>query len=95
MRIRYYYDHELQGPHIYKHQVEEHEVEEVLQTPFEDRAGYEGVRVAIGQTEAGRFLRVIYVPETEPAGAFVITAYELRGKPLKAFKRRQRKRLKR
>jgi hypothetical protein len=37
-------------------------------------------RVAVGQTEAGRYLRVIYVPE--PGGAFVITAYELKGKTL-------------
>jgi uncharacterized DUF497 family protein len=92
MRVRFYLDLESRLPHIYKHGVEEHEVEEVLQAPFEDRAGYESARVAIGQTEAGRYLRVIYVPEVDPIGAFVITAYELRGKPLRAFKRRQKRR---
>jgi hypothetical protein len=46
--------------------------------------------VAIGQTDAGRYLRVIYVPE--PGGVFVITAYELSGKPLKAYKRRIQRR---
>jgi len=50
-------------------------------------------RVAIGQTEAGRYLRVIYVPEL--GGAFVITAYELRGKPLIAYRRRRRRKGKR
>lgn len=46
--------------------------------------------MAIGRTEAGRYLRVIYVPE--PGGVFVITAYELKGKPLFAYRRRMRKR---
>jgi hypothetical protein len=45
--------------------------------------------VALGQTRAGRFLRVIYVPDPEPDSIFVITAYELRGKPLAAYRRRQ------
>lgn len=44
----------------------------------------------MGQTEAGRYLRVIYSPDPEPDTVFVITAYELKGKPLAAFKRRQR-----
>jgi len=38
---------------------------------------------------SGRYLRVIYVPELD--GVFVITAYELTGKPLAAFKRRRKK----
>jgi hypothetical protein len=60
--------------------------------PGEDRPGREGSRVAIGQTEDGRYLRVVYVPDPEPMGVFVITAYELRGRPLLAYRRRQRKR---
>jgi hypothetical protein len=48
--------------------------------------------VAIGQTEAGRYLRVIYVPDPEPSSVFVITAYELRGKALAAYRRRRRRR---
>ncbi len=76
MKVRYYIDPESGQPHIYKHEVDEFEVEEVLPRPGEDRPGQEDSRVAIGQTEAGRYLRVIYVPE--PGGVFVITAYELR-----------------
>jgi hypothetical protein len=34
-------------------------------------------------------LRVIYVPDPEPDSIFVITAYELRGKPLIAYRRRR------
>ncbi len=90
--VRYYIDPETGLPHIYNHSVTEEEVEEVLARPGEDRQGYEGARLAIGQTEAGRYLRVIYVPDPEPGSVFVITAYELRGKPLKAYRRRRRQR---
>lgn len=62
----------------------------ILTRPGEDRPGREGSRVAIGQTEAGRYLRVIYVPDPEPDSVFVITGYELKGKPLFAYRRRRR-----
>ncbi|MBM3127767.1 MAG: DUF4258 domain-containing protein [Chloroflexi bacterium] len=92
MNIRYYVDPETGSPHIYNHGVTEDEVEEVLAKPGEDRQGYEGARVAVGQTQAGRFLRVIYVPDPEPHSIFVITSYDLRGKTLTAYRRRRRKR---
>lgn len=38
------------------------------------------------------YLKIIYVPEPKSYSAFVITAYELTGKPLSAYKRRQRSR---
>ncbi len=90
MIIRYYTDAESGLPHIYKHDVGENEVTEVLSRPGEDRLGREGSRVAIGQTQSGRYLRVIYV--SDQAGIFVITAYELKGKPLFAYRRRSRRR---
>ncbi len=92
MRIRYYVDPATDLPHIYQHDVNEAEVEEILESPAEDRPGREGSRIAIGQTQAGRYLRVIYVPDPEPESVFVITAYELGGKPLIAFRRRRRRR---
>lgn len=55
------------------------------------KMGREGSRVALGRTEAGRYLRVIYVPDPEPDSVFVITAYELTGKALAAFRRRRKK----
>ena len=91
MKIRYYIDPGTELPHIYGHNIEEIEVEEVLLSPEEDRSGREGARVAIGRTYGGRYLKIIYVPDPEPNSVFVITAYELRGKPLQAFRRRRRK----
>jgi hypothetical protein len=91
MPIRFHRDSATGEPHIYNHGITEEEVETVLRRPGEDRRGREGARVAIGQTRAGRFLRVIYVPDPEPESIFVITAYELRGKPLAAYRRRQRR----
>jgi hypothetical protein len=91
VKVRYYIDPEAELPHIYRHDVAESEVEEVLNHPGEDRAGSDGSRIAIGRTHAGRLLRVIYVPDPEPKSVFVITAYELRGKPALAYRRRRRK----
>ena len=73
--------------------VDENEVEDVLRKPGEDRPGREGARVAIGRTRAGRYLRIIYVPDQEGDSVFVITAYQLSGNPLMAYRRRRRKRL--
>jgi hypothetical protein len=82
-------------PHIHNHGIDEEEVIDVLSSPGEDRPGREGARVAIGKTRAGRYLRVIYVPDPQPDSVFVITAYELRGKPLFAYRRRLRRKGKR
>ena len=78
-------------PHIYRHDVSEDEVEEVLTRPLEDRAGREQSRVAIGQTDAGRYLKVVYVPDPAPDTVFVVTAYDLGPKALKALRRRRKK----
>ena len=94
MKIRFYIDPETRLPHFYNHDVQEEEVEDVLRKPGEDRPGKENSRIAIGQTKGGRYLRVIYVPDPEPDCVFVITAYELKGKPLKAYRRRSRRRKK-
>jgi hypothetical protein len=95
MKVRFYRDPETDEPHIYGHNVEEEEVEEVLRSPGEDRPGRKGSRIAIGKTGNGRYLRVIYVPDPEPDSVFVITAYDLTGKPLMAYRRRRRRKGKR
>jgi hypothetical protein len=92
MKIRCYIDPVTEEPHIFNHDVYEDELADVLLNPGEDRPGREGSRVAIGQTSNGRYLRVIYVPDPEPNSVFVITAYDLKGKPLAAYRRRQRRR---
>jgi hypothetical protein len=94
MKIRYYIDPETDLPHIYGHDVSENEVQQVLEHPGEDRPGHDDSRVAIGQTSRGRYLRVIYVADPEPRSVFVVTAYELRGKPLIAYRRRRRRKTK-
>jgi len=95
VRIRLYIDPETGAPHIQNHDVDEDEVAEVLANPGEDRAGREGSRVAVGRTRSGRHLRVIYVPDPEPESVFVITAYELAGKSLLAYRRRRKRKGKR
>ncbi len=92
MKLRFYIDPVTDEPHIYEHDIVKDEVEDVLTRPGEDRPGRDGSRVVIGQTQNGRYLRVVYVPDPEPESVFVITAYELRGKPLAAYRRRRRKR---
>jgi len=90
VEIRFYLDPETGQPHVYRHGVNEVEVEQVLARPLEDRPGREGSRVALGQTRAGRHLRVIYVPDPEP-GSVLITAYPLGPKALRALRRRRRR----
>ena len=92
MEIRFYEDPDTGLPHIYGHGVTEAEVDYVLRHPGEDRPGSDDSRHALGQTDAGRYLRVIYVPDKDADGVFVVTAYELRGKPLKAYRKRRRRR---
>ncbi len=91
MNVRFHLDPETGEPHVLRHGVTEEEAEDILRSPGEDRAGREGSRVALGQSRAGRYLRVIYVADPEPESVFVITAYELTGKPLAAYRRRRRR----
>ena len=92
VRVRFYLDPETGAPQIGRHGVTEKEVVEAFEKPGEDRRGREGSRVAIGTTEAGRILRVIYVADAKADSAFVITAYDLVGSALAAYRRRRRRR---
>ena len=92
MQLRFYVDPETGLPHICRHGVEESEVEDALSEPGEDRPSREDARVAIGQTRGGRYLRVIYVRDSDRNSIFVVTAYELRGQQLAAYRRRRRRR---
>jgi hypothetical protein len=89
--IRFHLDTRTGLPHLLTHDVSEQEAESIVRRPTEDRPSQDGARIAVGQTEEGRYIRVIYVPDPEPDGIFVVTAYELRGKPLAAYKRRRHK----
>lgn len=91
MNLRFYIDPETGLPHIYRHEVSKVEVKEAMWKPGEDRSGRDDSLIAIGQTQTGRYLRVIYVPDAGTDGIFLITAYELIGKPLTAYRRRKRR----
>ena len=92
MKVRFHLDPETGQPHIYEHGVTEDEVRQVMALRGDDIRGRGQTRVRFGQTAAGRYLKVIYVPDEDGDGAFVITAYEPRPKAVKAFRRRKRRR---
>lgn len=92
VQLRFHIDADSEEPHIYQHGITDEEVEEVMRRPGDDFPGREGSRIALGQTDAGRFLQVVYILDEDRLGAFVVTAYDLRGKALAAYRRRRRKR---
>jgi hypothetical protein len=94
MRLRFHIDPETGQPHIYEHGVREEEVRQVLVGRGDDFRGSGKSRICFGQTAAGRYLKVIYVPDPERDSVFVITAFDLRGKAIKAFRRRHRRKSK-
>ena len=91
MEIRFYIDPESGRPHISDHGVTEEEVFQVLVKGGDDFKGRRNSWIRFGQTSAGRYLKVVYVPDEDRDSVFVLTAYDLRGKALKAFRRRQRR----
>jgi uncharacterized DUF497 family protein len=95
--VRYYLDPATGRPHIHEHGVSEDEVEEVLRNapisqPSRRSEKGELAYMALGQTDAGRYLKVLYARARDGVGICVITAYDLRGKELLAFRRRLRRR---
>ena len=92
MDIRYYLDPDTGLPHICGHGVSEADVERVLRRFREDGPSTGGSRQAIGQDEGGRYLRVIYVPDEVDDAVFVVTAYPLASRELKAYRKRKRRR---
>jgi hypothetical protein len=91
MDIRYYLDPDTGLPHIYGHGVTEAEVEDVLRATGDDLPGQRNSRIRLGQSTAGRYLQVIYVPDDDGIGVFVITAFEPTEKAKQAYRRRRRK----
>ena len=91
MEMRFHIDPETGQPHIFEHGVTEEEVRQVLVRGGDDFPSSRGARIRFGQTSTGRYLKVVYVPDEKRDSVFVLTAYDLRGKELKAFHRRQRR----
>jgi hypothetical protein len=94
MELRFWDDPETGLPHIYNHGVTEEEVQQLVDRPGLNLRGRGNSRSIMGQTSAGRHLKVVFVPDAGGDSGFVVTAYQLRGKALKAY-RRARKRKKR
>ena len=92
MDLRFNIDPETGLPHIYRHGIEEYEVEDVLDNPIETTDSRDNSRVVIGQTRSGRYLLVAYRQNRATDPILVITAYQLRGNDLARFRRRQRRR---
>jgi hypothetical protein len=91
MELRFWTDPETGLPHIFDHGVSEYEVQQVLSRPGEEHAGTDHSRIRLGQTEAGRYLQVVYVPDPGGESAFVVTAYDITPKAKRAYRRRQRR----
>ena len=92
MEVRFLVDLDTGLPHIDRHNVVPHEVLEVLRRRAFDVPHGEDTRLAEGQTLAGRYLRVIYKVNEIDDSLLVITAYDLRGNSLRAYRRRKRRR---
>ena len=91
MELRFHRDPDG-SPHIYSHDVDEDEVVDVLRKPLEEIQGRGDSVIAHGQTRAGRYLKVIYVPDEDGEGIFVVTAYDLPPRQIRALRRRLRRR---
>jgi uncharacterized DUF497 family protein len=65
MELKFFIDPETGQAHIYNHGVTEAEVRQVLARPGLALKGTESSRFALGQTEAGRYLKVVYAPRKE------------------------------
>jgi hypothetical protein len=91
MELRFNMDPETGQPHVFQHGVTEEEVRQVLTRVGDDFRGGRGSRIRFGQTATGRCLKVVYVPDEARDSVFVLTPYDLRGKELKAFRRRRRR----
>jgi len=94
MELRFWNDPETGLPHLYDHGVTEEEVRQILSRPGEDFPGRDRSRIRLSQTDAGRYLQVVYVPDADGHGAFVVTAYDLTPKGRRAFRERQRRKKK-
>jgi hypothetical protein len=91
MELRFYIDPETDQPHIYGHGVTEDEVWQVMRAKGDDVKAEENTRMKLGQTEDGRYLQVIYSPDDDQIGFFIVTAFPLAGKAKRAFRRRRKR----
>jgi len=77
---------------MWNHNVTEAEAAEALADPLESVKGRGTSVIAIGQTRAGRYLKVIYSPDDIGDGIFVITAFDVPSRQIRALLKRIRRR---
>jgi hypothetical protein len=93
MELRFFKDPETGLAHCDReHGVSELEVFEILTRPGERFRRRDGTLVADGQTNAGRYLRVVYREYLDEDYRFVITAYDLTGRAKRSYRRRRKRR---
>ena len=92
MDIRFHKDPDSGLAHCYsQHGIGEREVLEVLRRPGARYLRKDGTLAAEGQTDSGRYLRVIYREYPDLDYRLVITAYDLVGKAKQAYRRRRKR----
>ena len=91
MNIRFYTDPDG-DPHIYAHGVGEAEVIEALRRPLERVAGRDDSVVVIDRMRSDRDLKIIFADPTDGDGIFIVTAFDLPDKQLRALNRRLNRR---
>lgn len=79
-------------PHVHDHGVAEDEVLEALARPLEQISGSDESTILIGRTVGGRVLKVFFTDARDGDGIFVITAFDLPPKQLRALRRRLKRR---
>ena len=87
MNLRFHLDQAGQ-PHMWKHNVSVEEVAHILRDPLESIKGRGASIIAIGRTRAGRYLKVIYSPDDVGDGIFVISAFDVSRRQIRALKKR-------
>ena len=91
MNLRFNLD-SFGDPHIWNHNVSETEVAEAMADPLESVKGRGTSVIAIGQTRSGRYIKVIYSPDDVGDGIFIVTAFDVPPKQIRALMRRKRRR---
>jgi hypothetical protein len=79
-------------PHVRDHHVEVSEVLEALEDSLESISGGADTTIVIGRTRSGRMLKIVHAPSRDGDGIFVVTAFDLPAKQIRALKRRLRRR---
>jgi hypothetical protein len=91
VRIRFHTNADGE-PHILDHGVAEWEVHEAFDRRLEQIAGRDDSTIFIGRTIGGRVLKIVFGEARDRDDIFVVTAYDLPAKQLRALRKRLKRR---